>query len=490
MARGGGVLAATGISALVVNANTSAVAILLPAISTDTSTPVTTLQWAITGYTTVGAATIVTAGALGDVYGRRRVFLGGLVLFVASCVLIALAESGGMVIAGRAIQGAAGATILASGMSLISAATSGPEQMRMVTLWGAASAVGAAAGPLVGGVLVDTTGWQGLFWIDAAIAAACVPLALRTVTESRDTERPRSIDYAGTVLIAAALAPFILALSEGPDWGWLSGGTLACIAISIAAVVGFVAVEKRAAAPLVDLDMLRNRILIGATLSILVGAGTLNAIMFIVSLYFQDPAALGMSALAAGLATLPVAGAAVVLAPMITPIVGRIGPRTTVLTGFAVMTAAFAVLTLARASWTYAAFVIPLIALAVGMSLQNGPASSISTACVPPRQVGAASGISNMARYVGASVMTAIAASVYATVSANRLAEGDPAGEALAAAMSRSALAMGIWCALAIGLAVLVAHFRPARPAAIDYAQAAAGTTHTLHVLPKSEKYS
>src|SRR5881275_333974 len=183
---GMGVLAAASISAFVVNANTSAVTILLPTMSRDTGTPVAQLQWAVTGYSLVGAAVIVTSGALGDVLGRRKVFLAGLALFIASCGLIALSTSAGGVVGGRMIQGAAGATILACGMSLLSVASSGSGQMKAITLWGAASAAGAAIGPLVGGLLVETTGWQGLFWIDAGIALACVPLTLATVRESRD----------------------------------------------------------------------------------------------------------------------------------------------------------------------------------------------------------------------------------------------------------------------------------------------------------------
>src|SRR3954467_5928695 len=263
-----GTLIATCVSALVVNANTSAVSILLPAISKDTGMAVTTLQWAVTGYSLLGAATIVTSGALGDVFGRRKIFLGGLLLFVASCVLIALSTSGAGVIAGRMIQGAAGSTILACGMSLLSVDSSGQGQMKAITMWGAASAAGGAAGPLIGGVLVDATGWQGLFWIDAAIAAACIPLTLRTVQESRDPNRSRSIDWAGTVLVALALAPVILALSEGNDWGWASAATLGCFAVAIVATVLFVQVERRVSAPLVDLRLLRNGILVGATLAI------------------------------------------------------------------------------------------------------------------------------------------------------------------------------------------------------------------------------
>src|SRR4051794_40199352 len=229
----GGVLFAACVSTLVVNANTSAVTILLPSISEDVHAPVAQLQWAVTGYMLVGAAVIVTSGALGDVLGRRRVFLAGLALFIASCVLIALSDSAAGIIGGRMIQGAAGSTILACGMSLLSVASSGAGQMRAITIWGAASAAGAALGPLVGGLLVELSGWQGLFWLDAAIAAACVPLTLTRVEESRDEKRSKSIDLLGTLLIAVILVPLVLALSEGSDWGWTSAAVLGCLAATI-----------------------------------------------------------------------------------------------------------------------------------------------------------------------------------------------------------------------------------------------------------------
>ncbi|MGR0319812.1 MFS transporter [Agromyces sp. ZXT2-3] len=475
-----GALIATCVSALVVNANTSAVSILIPAISEDTGTPTDTLQWAVTGYSLVGAAVIVTSGSLGDVFGRRRIFLGGLFLFIASCVFIALSQEGLGVIVGRCIQGAAGATILACGMSLLSAANSGKAQLRAVTLWGAASAVGAAAGPLVGGLLASTLGWQGLFWIDAAIAAACVPVTLLAVRESNDPTRSRSIDIAGTILIAAILAPLIFALTNGSAWGWLSWQTLGCFAITIAATIGFVVVERRVAAPLLDLKLLRNVVLVGATLSILLGSGTINAIMYVVSLYFQDPSTLGMDAFQAGLATLPVAAAAVVLSPLITPIVGRIGARTTIALGFVIMSAAFAALAFVQESWGYGMFVLPLVAVAAGMSLQNGPCSSLSTAAVEPREVGAASGVSNMARYVGAAVMTAIVASVYGGVSSRRVEAGETDAAALADAFSWASISMGIWCVLGIGLVFLVARQVRRRPGEFEVAAAAASLSHTL----------
>lgn len=481
---GRGVLAAACISALVVNANTSAVTILLPAISKDVGAPVAQLQWAVTGYCVVGAAVIVTSGALGDVLGRRRVFLAGLALFIASCVLIALSTGGAGVVGGRMIQGAAGATILACGMSLLSVASSGAGQMRAITLWGAASAAGAAIGPLVGGLLVDSTGWQGLFWIDAAIAVGCVPLTLATVKESSDPNRSRSIDYAGTVLIAAMLVPLVLALSKGNDWGWASVATIGCLVVSVVATIAFVAVEKRVTAPLVNLQLLRNQVLVGSTLAILIVAGAINALLYVLSLYFQNPSALGMTAFEAGLATLPAAAGMIVITPFITPLAHKIGIRWAILIGFALAAAGCAVLVFAKASWEYLAFVAPLVAIAVGLGLSNGPASSASTASVSDEEVGQASGISNMARYVGGSVAVAAVAMVFNAVTNNHLQGGASNSNALAAGLAGAALLLAIFCAAGIVLSLLVARHRPEQPRAVHKAAAAAAGLHTIPTRP------
>ena len=165
-------MAATCISTLVVNANTSAVSILLPAISEDTGMSVDTLQWAVTGYSLVGAAVIITSGSLGDVFGRKRIFQLGLLLFVVSCVLIALADSGGDGHRRAAHPGRRRGDDPGLRTEPALGRDHGRGELRAVSLWGAAAAVGAAAGPLLGGVLVDITGWQGLFWIDAGVAVA------------------------------------------------------------------------------------------------------------------------------------------------------------------------------------------------------------------------------------------------------------------------------------------------------------------------------
>ena len=473
-------------STFIVNANTSAVTILLPTMSEDTGAPIARLQWAVTGYMLVGAAVIVTSGALGDVFGRRRVFLAGLALFIASCVFIALSTSGTGIIVGRLIQGAAGSTILACGMSLLSVASSGKGQMRAITLWGAASAAGAAMGPLIGGALVELSGWQTLFWIDGAIAAACIPLTLAKVQESRDLKRSRSIDYAGTVLIAVALAPLVLGFSKGGDWGWTSAATLGCFAASAIGAVLFVLVEKRVSAPIVDLALLRNQVLVGATLAILIVAGTLNGLMYVLSLYFQNPETFGMSPLKTGVATLPAAAGLIAVTPLITPLAARIGTRFAIVAGFGFGAAGFGVLALVESSWTYAAFIVPLVVLAAGLGLANGPASSASTstAVVSQDQVGQASGISNMARYIGGAVVVAVVATVFNSVTVEEADAGASASEALAAGLSRAALLMAIMSGLGIALVLLMARHRQARPSAVELAAAAASTSHTIPVRP------
>jgi EmrB/QacA subfamily drug resistance transporter len=483
---GRGVLVVACVSAFVVNANTSAVTILLPAISKDLNAPISLLEWAVTGYMLVGAATIVTSGALGDVLGRRRVFLAGLGLFVVSCAFIALAGSGGGVVVGRWIQGAAGSTILACGMSLLSVSASGTGQMRAITIWGAASAAGAAAGPLVGGLLVNSTGWQGLFWIDALVAAVCIPLTIRTVQESRDPTRSSSIDFIGTILIAIILVPLVLALSEGATWGWLSTGTISCLVISVIATIAFVKVEGRVEAPLIDLQLLRNRVLVGATMAILIVAGTINALMYLLSLYFQDQNGFGMSALKTGLATLPAAAVMIVITPFITPIAVKIGSRQAIGVGFAMAAIGFGWLAFVGSDWEYVAFVLPLVAIAAGLGLSNGPASSASTSSVPDNQVGQASGISNMARYVGGALFVAAAATVSTTAVDNQTAAGASAADALAAGLARSSLLMALICAGGVAFAFLMGRHRGEPPKAVHRAAAAAVTAHTIPTRPTS----
>jgi MFS family permease len=241
-----------------------------------------------------------------------------------------------------------------------------------------------------------------------------------------------------------------------------------------------VAVESRVKVPLLDLGLLRNRILVGSTVAILIGAGTINALMYVLSLYFQDPAALDFSALQAGLATLPATVGLVLVAPLVPRFAAKLGGRKVVALGFVISAGGFAVVGLADAGWKYGVFVLPLIAIAVGMGLSNGPASSASTSCVPAHQVGSASGVSNMARYVGAAVATALAASIYSSVTASRGDEGASASDALVSGLSATSWVMAAFSLAGVLMAVLMGRHREAVGTIQDAAAAASAHTHTL----------
>jgi Na+/melibiose symporter-like transporter len=302
-----------------------------------------------------------------------------------------------------------------------------------------------------------------------------------TIQESRDPNRPRSIDYLGSALIALTLMPLIYGFTKSGDWGWISAGTLGCFAASIVAGYLFVTVERRVAVPLLDLALLRNRILVGSTLAILIGAGTINGLMYLLSLYFQDPAALDFSPLEAGVATLPATVGLVVVAPFVPRLAHRLGGRQVIGIGFIAMAAGFVGIGLVDASWAYATFLLPILAIAVGMGLTNGPASSAATASVPQEQVGGASGVSNMARYVGAAVATALCATLYNSVQVNRLDDGASASDALASGLAAASWLMAVISALGIVLAVVaIRRHRAAEGTAQDAAASAAAHLHTI----------
>jgi Na+/melibiose symporter-like transporter len=223
-------------------------------------------------------------------------------------------------------------------------------------------------------------------------------------------------------------------------------------------------------------------VLVGATLSILIVAGSINALMYVLSLYFQDPAALDLSSLDAGLATLPAAAVMILITPAITPLASKLGAAMTVAIGFVLSAGAFAWLAFVEASWAYAAFVGPLVLLAVGLGLANGPASSVSTSAVDADQVGAASGISNMARYVGGAVGVAAIAMIYNAVTNNHRGAGESAADALAAGLGGASLAIAIFCASGIAIALLMLRHRLPRARTVDLVSAAAASHHTIPV--------
>jgi len=216
-----------------------------------------------------------------------------------------------------------------------------------------------------------------------------------------------------------------------------------------------------------------------------IAIGTIGALMYVLSLYFQDPAGFGMSAFEAGVATLPAAAAMIAITPLITPLAVKIGTRMAIAGGFGLAAAGFAALAFVESSWSYAVFVLPLVLVSAGLGLANGPASSASTAVVAEEQVGQASGISNMARYVGGSLWVAAIATIYNGVIKDRTEAGDTPADALAAGLARGSVFLAICAGAGIALVLLMARHKQPQQRAVDRAAAAAVTTHTIPIRPR-----
>jgi predicted MFS family arabinose efflux permease len=478
----GGVLVATCVSALIVNATFAGVSVLLPAVSADVGVPVAGLHWAVTGYALAAAAMIVTARLLGDVFGQRRVYLLGLAIFMISSAWLGLTGAGWGMIAGRVVQGAAGAAILACGIGLLAAASPAARQVRRLTWWGGAAAAGLAVGPLAAGALVEVAGWHGVFWIVAGLTGAVLLLARGTIDASPRQPRTPGLDIAGSVLVAAILVPFVLGVTKGRSWGWLSSGTLLCVAATSAAICAFVLVERRAKAPLVEPRLLGNRVLVGATLALMIGVGTVNALVYLVALYLQDPAGPGLAPLAAGLVTLSATASLAAVAPLVTRMAVRTGAREVIAIGSVIAVSGLVMLGFAQTTWRPAAFLPPLVAVGAGAGLVTGAAVLAAAGAVPAGRSRAASSISNLARNLGVSTTVAAATAVYAAVPAASITAGTAPGVSLTLGVSRGAGLLAAFAAGGVWLAMIVTagRHRPPSPRPADDAATAASAVHTV----------
>ena len=280
------------------------------------------------------------------------------------------------------------------------------------------------------------------------------------------------------MLVALTLAPFILAVSKGGAWGWFSLATLACFAVAVASAFAFVAVERRVAVPMLDLAVLRNRVLVGATIAILIGAGTINGLMYLLSLYFQDPSTLGFSPLEAGLATLPATVGLVVIAPLVPKLAARFGGRQVIGVGFAI-TAGFAAIGFVQPSWRYWRFCCLWSQLPSEWGCPTDP---------PPLRQRLQSPPSKSERHpafriwpaMSAQRATALAATIYATVTANRIAAGETTSEGLSAGLALASWVMAAFSFAGVLMAFVMARHRAAKGTLEDSAAAAAAITHTL----------
>ena len=430
-------------SLFIVGLDNTIVNVALPSIQRDLHASVSGLQWTIDAYTLVLASLLMLSGSTGDRLGRRRTFQTGLALFTLGSLLCSLSPSLSWLIAARMIQAVGGSMLNPVAMSIITNTfTDAKERARAIGVWGATVGVSMALGPVLGGLLVGSVGWQSIFWINIPVGIAALVLAGLFVPESK-AAKPRRIDPVGQLLVIALLVTLTYGIIEAPAAGWTSAQTLGCFALGAAAVAGLVAYESRRREPLIDLRFFRSVPFSGATVIAVCGFASLAGFLFLNTLYLQD--ALGYSALHAGLYTLPMALMTVVFAPMSGRMVGSRGPRLPLIAAGIAMTLSGLLLTglsLGTPLWQlFTAYIL----FGIGFGMLNAPITNTAVSGMPRSQAGVAAAVASTSRQVGQSLGVAVIGSVVTSAIHGPFRTG-----------FAQASHAGWWITVGCGLAVLV----------------------------------
>ena len=397
-------------SLFIVGLDATIVNIALPSIQRDLHAPVSGLQWTVDAYTLVVASFLILAGSTGDRVGRRRTFQVGLATFTLGSLLCSLAPSLGWLVAFRMLQAIGGSMLNPVALSIIANTfTDDRERARALGVWGAVFGLSMALGPVVGGVLVATVGWRGIFWVNIPVGIAAIVATALAVPESR-AAHGRRVDPVGQVLIIVMLASLTYAIIEGPRHGWGSATILGLFGVAAGAAAALVIYEPRREEPLLDLRFFRSAPFTGAVVIAITAFSALAGFLFLNTLYLQD--ARHLSALHAGLYTLPMAAMTVLLAPLSGRITGQRGPRIPLLVAGVMTTAGALMMSGVTATTPVAFLMLAYVVLGIGNGLVNPPISNTAVSGMPRQQAGVAAGVASTSRQVGTSLGVAVMGSV------------------------------------------------------------------------------
>lgn len=384
----------------------------IPSIREDLDAGISELEWTVNGYTLSFAVLLMLGAALGDRFGRRRVFAAGIGVFTFASALAALAPNSETLIAARAVQGAGAAAILPLSLTILTRAVAPEKRPMALGLWGGINGLAVALGPLVGGAIVEGGSWQWIFWLNVPLGLVLIPLVLRKVDESHGPAG--RLDLIGTVLVSLGMLGVVFGLVRGESHGWTSTTVLGPIVAGVLFLAAFIAHERRTPQPMLPMAMFRNRAFTALTMSgLLMFAGVFGSI-FLLTQYLQGVQ--GYSALGAGLRILPWTAMPVLIAPLAGPLAARIGGRPLVVLGLAMSAAGLAWFAVtASPDVTYAEQIPALILCGVGMSLYFIPTASLLMASVRTEEQGVASGANNAMRELGGVLGVAVLASVFSS---------------------------------------------------------------------------
>ncbi|WP_371592810.1 MFS transporter [Streptomyces virginiae] len=411
------VLAICCMSLLIVSLDNTVLNVALPSMRRDLDASVAGLQWSIDAYTLVLASLLMLAGSTADRIGRRRVFVAGLVAFTGGSLLCSLAPSLNWLIVFRMVQAVGGAMLNPVAMSIITNTFTDPaERARAIGVWGAVGGISMAAGPLIGGVLVDSVGWRSIFLINLPIGLAAFALTLRHIPESR-AARPRRPDPLGQVLVIALLGSLTYGIIEAPAAGWRSPLIVGCAVVAVASFVGLLIHEPRREEPLIDLRFFRSAPFSGSTVIAISAFAGLAGFLFLNTLYLQDVR--GLSALHAGLYMLPMAGLTVLFAPLAGRLVGSRGPRICLLIAGVAMASSGLLFALFEAETSNPLLFTGYMLFGLGFGMVNAPITNTAVSGMPRSQAGVAAAIASTSRQTGGTLGVAVIGSVLAAGLAN-----------------------------------------------------------------------
>ena len=449
--------------------------VALPSIQREIHAGISELEWVINGYTLTFAVLIATGGRLGDIFGRRLMFLAGVIIFAITSATAGLAQDPQMLIGSRAIQGIGAALMMPATLSIITHAFPAAERGKAIGTWAGVSALALSIGPVVGGFLTEYVSWRAIFFINLPVAVAAVIVTLFAVNESRDETVDRRVDYPGVITLTGGLTAIVLALIEGNSWGWSSPGILALLASGAIGLAVFVAIELRVAAPMVEFGLFRTRQFIGSNLVAFIITFAMMGTFFFMALYMQD--ILGYSALEAGVRFLPTTVVIAGVAPIAGRLADRLGPALPMSAGLAVLAVAMFMFAGISPSTTYGGLFVPFVLMGIGIAMVMSPMSTAAMNSVSVQKAGGASGVLQMSRMIGASVGVAATGAIFQS----QLGSGfNPAALASAPEQARTTFVDALSSAMLLaaivvvaGLVVSVTMVRGARAKRVDSLAAA-----------------
>ncbi|WP_438314362.1 MFS transporter [Streptomyces sp. HUAS TT3] len=443
------VLAICCTSLLMVSLDSTVLNVALPSMRRELGASVSGMQWTIDAYTVVLASLLILAGSTADRVGRRRVFAAGLVLFTAGSLLCSLAPGLHWLVPFRMVQAAGGSMLNPVAMSIITNTFTEPrERARAIGAWGAVAGLSMAAGPVIGGLLVESAGWRSIFWVNLPVGLLGLALTLRYVPESR-AERPRRPDPVGQLLVIGLLGAVTYGIIEAPALGWRSPVILGCALLTAASLTGLLLYEPRRPDPLIDPRFFRSAPFSGATVIAVSAFAALSGFLFLNTLFLQDVR--GLDALHAGLFMLPMAALAFACSLLSGLLVASRGPRLPLVLAGAATAASGLMFAAFSAADSYPLMFTGYSLFGIGVGLVNAPVTNTAVSGMPRAQAGVAAAIASTSRQTGATLGVA----VIGTVLAAGVAGGADGAGLSDPALFAAAAAPAWWIITACGLAIL-----------------------------------